>query len=159
VYRTLPSGQVVMRQEGDTIFLSGLGASPEGDRPFLDRLDLKTRKSERLFRSEKTGLEVFVAFTTAMPSRHFLTWHPSPKDPPNAVLRTLGDPLPNAPTGEAAVASTASQVTHIPDPTPVVRSIKQRLITYKRKDGTDLSFTLFTPPGYVEGTRVPAILN
>ena len=31
-------------------------------------------------------------------------------------------------------------------------------MTYKRADGVDLSFTLYTPPGYVEGTRVPTIL-
>ena len=49
-------------------------------------------------------------------------------------------------------------MTHIPDPTPEVRGIKQRLVKYTRKDGTPLSFTLLTPPGYKEGTRIPAIL-
>ena len=39
-----------------------------------------------------------------------------------------------------------------------MRAIKKRLVTYKRADGVDLSFTLYTPPGYVEGTRVPTIL-
>ena len=29
---------------------------------------------------------------------------------------------------------------------------------YKRADKLDLSFTLYTPPGYQEGTRVPTIL-
>ena len=38
-------------QIGDSIYLTGQGASPEGDRPFLDRLNLKTLASERLFRS------------------------------------------------------------------------------------------------------------
>src|SRR5205807_1514204 len=56
------------------------------------------------------------------------------------------------------VASTARALTHIPDPTPAVRAIKKRLVRYKRKDGLDLSFTLYTPPGYQEGTRVPAVL-
>jgi dipeptidyl aminopeptidase/acylaminoacyl peptidase len=39
-----------------------------------------------------------------------------------------------------------------------VRAIKKRLVKYKRKDGVDLSFTLYTPPDYKEGTRVPAVL-
>ncbi len=56
------------------------------------------------------------------------------------------------------MASTARAVTQIPDPTPAVRAIRKRLVTYKRKDGVDLSFTLYTPPDYKEGTRVPAIL-
>ena len=39
-------------QDGDWILLNGTGASPEGDRPFLDRFNLATLKSERIFRSE-----------------------------------------------------------------------------------------------------------
>ena len=54
--------------------------------------------------------------------------------------------------------SELAPLTHFPDPTPQVRDIKKRLVTYKRKDGVELSFTLYTPPGYKDGERVPAIL-
>jgi dipeptidyl aminopeptidase/acylaminoacyl peptidase len=160
VYRILRSGERVVRLDGDAIYLRGQGASPLGDRPFLDRLDLATGKSERLFRSDKQALEMFLDFTGATP-RSFLTWHESPADPPNAMLRTLGDALPPASVaaGEAGVTSAARAVTHVPDPTPAVRAIKKRLVKYRRKDGTELSFTLYTPPGYQDGTRVPAILD
>ena len=157
VYRVLPNGEWVVRQDGDAIFLRGEGATPGGDRPFLDRLDLKTRKTDRLFRSAKDALEYFVAFAGDGTST-FLTWHQSPTDPPNAMLRTIGAAVAAPGAGEATIASTTRAVTHIPDPTPEVRAIKKRLVKYKRKDGTDLSFTLYTPPGYKEGTRVPAIL-
>jgi dipeptidyl aminopeptidase/acylaminoacyl peptidase len=156
VLRQLPNGAWVMRQDGDTIWLDGEGGSPDGDRPFLDRLDLKSLKTERLFRSDKAAYEQFVNFT-GEDMRHFLTWHQSVTDPPNAFVRTLGEPV-DAAAGEARFASTATAVTHIPDPTPEVRAIKKRLVKYKRADGLDLSFTLYTPPGYVEGTRVPTIL-
>ena len=88
-----------------------------------------------------------------------LTLRQTPAQPPNIMLRTLGAPIANAAKGEAGVASTLRPVTQIPDPTPAVRAIKKRLVTYKRKDGVDLSFTLYTPPDYKEGTRVPAILD
>lgn len=156
VRRQLANGSWVIRQEGDSIYLAGVGSSPDGDRPFLDRLDLKTLKSERLFRSEKTCYERFLSFTGA-DTRTFLTWHQSPADPPNAFTRTLGKSIA-ASVGEATVASTSVALTHIPDPTPEVRAIKKRLVKYKRADGLDLSFTLYTPPGYQEGTRVPTIL-
>jgi dipeptidyl aminopeptidase/acylaminoacyl peptidase len=156
VQRVLANGSWVMRQDGDSIYLSGLGASPDGDRPFLDRLDLKTLKSERLFRSDKTSYEQFLGFT-GPDTQTFLTWHQSPSDPPNAYMRTLGKSLDPA-SGEADLASTSVAITHIPDPTPEVRAIKKRLVKYKRADGLDLSFTLFTPPDYKEGTRVPTIL-
>nr|WP_243321954.1 prolyl oligopeptidase family serine peptidase [Geothrix sp. SG200] len=151
-----PDGTRVLRQEGDAIFLRGGGASPDGDRPFLDRLDLRTLKSDRLFRSGKVEFEQFVGFT-GKDSKRFLTWHQSLLDPPNAYLRSLGKGV-KAEAGEAAYTSTRSAVTHIPDPTPEIRRIKKRLVKYKRADGVDLSFTLYTPPGYQEGTRVPAIL-
>jgi dipeptidyl aminopeptidase/acylaminoacyl peptidase len=157
VYRRLPNGVYVMRMDGNSIFLSGRGASPQGLRPFFDRLDLDSAKSERLFRSDGSSLEVFVAFT-GDDTRHFLTWHQSPTDPPNAFVRTLGKPAPGEAAGESSFASTAVPVTHIPDYTPQVRAIKKRLVKYKRADGVDLSFTLYTPPGYKEGTRVPTIL-
>ena len=156
VRHQLANGFRVVRQDGDSIYLSGAGSSPDGDRPFLDRLDLKTLKSERLFRSDKTSYEQFLSFT-GPDAGTFLTWHQSPTDPPNAFARTLGNSLA-APTQEAAFASTGVAITHIPDPTPEVRAIKKRLVKYKRADGLDLSFTLYTPPGYQEGTRVPAIL-
>jgi dipeptidyl aminopeptidase/acylaminoacyl peptidase len=156
VRRQLANGSWVIRQEGDSIYLAGYGSSPEGDRPFLDRLNLATLKPERLFRSDKTSFERFLSFN-GPDARTFLTWHQSPTDPPNAFARTLGKSL-NAPAGEAAFASTTVAITHIPDPTPAVRAIKKRLVKYKRADGLDLSFTLYTPPGYREGTRVPTIL-
>jgi dipeptidyl aminopeptidase/acylaminoacyl peptidase len=156
VYRQLPDGVRVIRQEADSIFLSGTGSSPDGDRPFLDQLDLKTLKTERLFRSDKNCYERFLSFT-GPGAKTFLTWHQSPIDPPNALARTLG-PSQDALDGEAIFVSTAAALTRIPDPTPEVRAIKKRLVTYKRADGLDLSFTLYTPPSYQEGTRLPTIL-
>jgi len=143
VYRQLPNGEWVIRTDGNAIFMSGEGATPDGIRPFLDRLDLATKKTDRLFHSEATGLEMFLAF--GGDTKTFITWHQSPVDPPNAFLRTVG-------------STEAKPITHIADPTPAVRAIKKRLVKYKRKDGTELSFTLMTPPGYVDGTRIPAIL-
>jgi dipeptidyl aminopeptidase/acylaminoacyl peptidase len=157
VMRQLPNGASVMRMEGDSIFLSGTGSSPDGDRPFLDKLDLGSMKSERLFRCDKSSFEQFVAFAGTGSSK-FITWHESPTDVPNGFMRTLGDHA-DAPEGEAAFASTSTPITHLADPTPAVRAIKSRLVKYKRADGLDLSFTLYTPPGYKEGTRVPTILD
>jgi dipeptidyl aminopeptidase/acylaminoacyl peptidase len=152
----LANGFQVMRQDGDWIYLSGIGSSPEGDRPFLDRFDVKTLTYERLFRSDTSSYDRFLSFT-GPDTRKFLTWEQSPMDPPNAYERTLGKKI-DVPAGEAMFASTRVEITHIPDPSPEVRAIKKRLVKYKRADGLDLSFTLYTPPGYKEGTRIPAIL-
>jgi dipeptidyl aminopeptidase/acylaminoacyl peptidase len=157
VHRVLANGASVIREDGGSIYLAGLGSSPDGDRPFLDRLNLASLETERLFRSDKSSFEQFLSFF-GPDTRTFLTWHQSVTDPPNAFRHTLGTHL-DATSGEATSASTSVAITHIADPTPVVREIKKRLVKYKRADGLDLSFTLYTPPGYKEGTRLPAILD
>ncbi len=158
VYRVLPSGASVVHQEQDWIFLSGTGSSPEGDRPFLDRLNLRTLQSERLFRSDRMSLEYFMGWMD-LGAGTFVTRHESPTEPPNLNLRTLGrDPRTSAPEREAARDSTARPITRFPDPTPQIRGITKRLVTYTRADGVPLSFMLYLPPGYQEGTRLPTML-
>src|SRR6185312_9169204 len=55
--RTLPSGHRALRTAGDVagdmIWLAGPGASPKGDRPFLDRFDVKTGKATRVFHCDE----------------------------------------------------------------------------------------------------------
>ncbi len=147
VTRLLPSGQRAILQNGDWIFLLGAGASPEGDRPFLDRSNLQTQKSERLFRSDANQYEAPVALLDD-DARRFITRHESPTAAPNYYLRTLGD----------ATANSTMALTNFPDPTPQLRGIKKQLVTYKRADGVQCSFTLYLPPGYKEGTRLPTVV-
>ena len=49
-------------------------------------------------------------------------------------------------------------VTDFQDPSPQLRGITKQLVKYKRADGVDLSFTLYLPPGYKPGTRLPAVV-
>jgi dipeptidyl aminopeptidase/acylaminoacyl peptidase len=44
------------------------------------------------------------------------------------------------------------------DPAPQLTGIKKELIKYKREDGVDLSGTLYLPPGYKEGQRLPVVV-
>jgi dipeptidyl aminopeptidase/acylaminoacyl peptidase len=157
VMRTLPNGFHVMEQKGDAIYLAGAGASGEGDRPFLDRFDVKTLKTERLFRSGKTEYESFAGWFNVAAGL-FITRHESPADPPNFFLRRLTTRCPVVPPGEAEWVSTSRAITHFADPTPQLRGITKRLVKYKRADGVELSFTLYLPPGYKEGTRLPAVV-
>ncbi len=101
VFTRLPNGAQVVRREGNHVFLSGRGASPQGDRPFLDRLDLGTLKSERLFRSSADAYEQFLGFSNT-PGR-YLTWHQSVIDPPNAFVRQQGEAVADAKTWRGAV--------------------------------------------------------
>lgn len=159
VMARLPSGRSVLEQDGDAIFLQGDGSSPEGDRPFLDRFSLTTLAKERLWRCDTTGWERFAAWID--PAAHsFLTRRESPTDFPNYVVRTLtAHRQPAAPPGEAEWESSIRKVTDWTDPTPQIRSIQKRIVTYTRADSTPLSFTLYLPPDYKEGARLPTVVD
>ena len=156
VFRRLPNGASVLHEENGALFLSGAGASPDGDRPFLDRYDLASGNTQRLFRSATDAYERFIGF--AGDSSHILTSHQALSVAPNVWLRSIDAAVAEVPAGEAAFASEATALTHYEDPAPLVRQVKKRLVHYTRKDGVPLSFTLYTPPGYVDGTPVPTIL-
>ena len=157
VYRMLENGAWVVRMHQDAIFMQGMGASPEGNRPFLDRLNLSNLKTERLFRSSKDNLESFYDWIDPA-TMSFLTTSESPTDPPNVFLRTIGKMIPSVAEGESSFASTRRQLTKFTDPVPQLRQISKQLVTYKRPDGVELSFILYLPPGYKQGTPLPTIV-
>jgi dipeptidyl aminopeptidase/acylaminoacyl peptidase len=132
-------------QYGDAIYLTGEGASPEGDRPFLDRLDLKTLATERLFRSDTTSFETVVTLLTD-DGKSVLTRAESVSDTPNYYTRGLGSAEPRR------------AVTAFKDPQELFRGVERQFITYERKDGVKLSATLYLPPGYRKDVRLPVIV-
>jgi dipeptidyl aminopeptidase/acylaminoacyl peptidase len=114
-----------------SLFLIGDGASPEGARPFLDRLDLDTKKTTRLFRSEAPNYEAPVTLANGL----LITRRESLADPPNWFARDLAK-------------KTSRALTSIPNPMPQMAKVSKELIRYKRADGLDLNGTLYLPPGY-----------
>ena len=132
-------------QYGDAIYLTGEGASPEGDRPFLDRLDLKTLAAERLFRSDNQSFETVVTLLTD-DGKSVLTRAESVSNTPNYYTRALGSAEPR------------HAVTAFKDPQELFRGVERQFITYERKDGVKLSATLYLPPGYRKDVRLPVIV-
>ncbi len=146
VYQTRPNGDRAILQDGDWIYLSGRGASPEGDRPFLDRMNLQTLEKERLYRSSDASYEAFIAFTDTTRNA-ILTRYETRTQPPNyfVVDRTSG---------------ARRALTNFPDPHPQITGLKKELIKYTRADGVPLSGTLYLPPDYdpASGKRLPLVL-
>ena len=120
--------------DGRHAFLEGNGASAEGDRPFVDRYELATGRTERLWRSEAPWYESPVALLD--PARRvMITMRESVDDPPNYYLRDLG-------------RNRTTQLTHFTDPAPDFAGVTKELITYPRADGVQLSATVYLPKGY-----------
>jgi dipeptidyl aminopeptidase/acylaminoacyl peptidase len=142
--RLLANGHPAMIEEGANIFLTGPGASPEGDRPFLDRFNTQSLQADRIFHCDDKSYEEVVALASADGS-NFITHHETPAEPPNYFLRTAGSDEPHA-------------LTHYADPTPQLRGIHKELVNYKRADGVPLSMTVYLPADDKEGERRPAVI-
>ena len=144
--RPAANGKQVAVRDGETIFLRGAGAGPDGRRPFIDRFDLKSHQTTRIFQSELAPLEEPLTLLDAN-GRTLLVTRQSPTEPPNLVwlTRVEGSKIERA-------------LTKTTDPSPVLRGLQRRVVSYKRADGVDLSFTLYLPPGYKEGTRLPTFV-
>jgi dipeptidyl aminopeptidase/acylaminoacyl peptidase len=129
-----PDGSRTVLQDGPVIYLRGEGATPSGDRPFLDRLDLPTCQATRLFESPGDAYEVALGFIGDSRDRT-LVWHESRTDPPNLFTASLS-------------GGDRSQLTSWPDPHPQLTGLDKRLVTHDRGDGVQLTGMLYLPPGY-----------
>ncbi len=152
VMKTLANGERVVLQNDGYIYLEDRGATPEGDLPFLRRMNLKTLKVEEIWRSDKDFYEEFVTLLDDNANR-FITRRESISEPPNLFLRDRT----NTPEAKANATSVRA-ITNFADSAPQLRGIKKKLVKYKRPDGVDLSFTLYLPPNYKEGTKLPTLL-
>ncbi|HEV8264367.1 MAG TPA: prolyl oligopeptidase family serine peptidase [Gemmatimonadales bacterium] len=142
VLRMTAAGDPALLRTGDWIYLVGSGASPQGERPFLDRLSVTTKKAERLWRADTAHYESVVALIDDA-GRTFITRRESHTEPPNYFVRRGNRLRP---------------LTAFKDPAPQLTGIEKRLVTYTREDGVPLSGTLYLPPGYRAGTRLPVVM-
>lgn len=135
-------GKSVARNKGGKLLLTGQGATLEALRPFLRRFDLATLETEELWRNSGEEYEQVIDVLSDDASA-FLTFYESPTNPGNVRLHS----------GEEARFLTA-----FPDPHPELTGIKRELVTYTRDDGVELTATLYLPPSYTEGEKVPVVV-
>ncbi|HUA42143.1 MAG TPA: prolyl oligopeptidase family serine peptidase [Streptosporangiaceae bacterium] len=141
-----PDGTRTVLQDGNHIYLRGEGASPDGDRPFLDRLDLADLSTTRLWRSPADAYEQVLGFA-GDDRETVLTWHESRAEPPNLAVTRLD-------------GTDRTQLTSWPDPHPQLTGMDKRLVSYDRGDGVQLTGMLHLPPGYDPGRdgRLPLVI-
>lgn len=141
------TGHSVAKQDGDWIYRTGAGASPKGNLPFIDRQNLKTLETERLWRCTEGSYDSVVAIVKSSDSDKpvIITNSETSTTPPNYFQRDLNN--------QSNIA-----LTSFPDPTPQIRGINKQLVKYERADGVPLSATLYLPANYKQGTRLPLLV-
>lgn len=129
-------GRYVMLIENNQAYLMGEGHTPEGQFPFIDALDLGTMKKTRLYQSAYTDkMENLISILDAKKGE-VLVMMQSKNEFPNYYLRNL----------KARMAPI--QLTNFKNPFESIANVEKEVIKYKRKDGLELSGTLYLPAGY-----------
>jgi len=137
-------GRSVMAMDEGQVYMLGDGFSDKGQFPFLDRLTLASKETERLYQSPYTDrIEDLRDFDVK--NQQLLVRIESSDQYPNYFFRNLG-------------SDDLQQLTDFANPFQSLQNVKKEVINYKRDDGLDLTGTLYLPTNYEEGKRYPMIL-
>lgn len=140
-------GMYVLYIDNDDIYLLGDGYSENGVYPFVDKFNLKTQVTERLWQAEENGTLESIVKALDMKKGLMLTRIESNTLFPNYYLRNI-------------YKGTLEQITFIPNPFESIVNVKKEVIKYKRDDGLELSATLYLPSDYdtVKKEKLPMLM-
>lgn len=139
-------GKSVLALENDNAFLLGDGFSEKGQFPFLDKINLKTNKTERVYQSKFTDkIEDLRGFD--LKKSRLLVSIESKNEYPNYFFRNLK-------------SQELTKLTAFENPFAAIEDVHKEVISYKREDGIYLSATLYLPVGYTKETakNLPMIM-
>lgn len=129
-------GAYVLNIIKDEAFLIGDGYTEKGQFPFIDKINLKTAAKTRLYQSAyTTKLESIISILDVLKGE-VLVQIESPSEYPNYYVRSIKS------------KKEPFQLTNFANPFKSIEGIHKEIITYKRKDGVELSATLYLPVGY-----------
>lgn len=136
--------KIIKENDGGTyVLLNGSGATPEGNIPFLDLFDINTGSKERIWESDKEKYyETVVALMSDqnegdlhIDQLKILTSKESKTENTQYYIQSWPD-------------KKAYKITNFPHPYPQLAELQKEMIRYQRKDGVQLTATLYLPPDY-----------
>lgn len=121
-------------KSNNELLFTGVGASPEGDMPFLNLYNLSTKTATTLWRCKAPYYENVVAIIDPM-KREFITSKQSVDKPASHYLHNLSK-------------KKVTQLTSFAHPYPQMLGVEKQQVQYLRKDGVALTAIVYTPKGY-----------
>jgi dipeptidyl aminopeptidase/acylaminoacyl peptidase len=124
----------------------GQGGSPEGYRPFLSSLNVKSLNNKIIFRSEAPYYERPIKLFNQN-EKVIITSRESITQNPNYFIRDIE-------------SNSLKQITNFTNPYKKLEELKKEVINYKREDGIDLSSIVYTLKSYnpAEEGRLPVLI-
>ena len=141
-------GRETLVVDGDNLYLEGRGVSAEGIMPFIDKFNVKTKQTNRLWRAEKSNKLESIVKILDIEKGLIMESIESKSEYPNYYIRDINS------------TKSPKQVTDNVNPFAGIQNVHKEVITYKREDGLDLSATLYLPLGYDKASKhkLPMIL-
>lgn len=129
-------GKYVLAIDNHIAYLIGEGHSAEGQFPFIDKLDLKKLETKRWYQSTyKDKVENIHSIIDTKKGKALVRIE-SPNEYPNYFVRNLNK------------KESLNQITHFENPFESLAGVYKEVIRYQRKDGVELSGTLYLPASY-----------
>ncbi|WP_162127397.1 S9 family peptidase [Flavobacterium phycosphaerae] len=125
----------VLAIENDNMYLIGDGFTKDGQFPFIDEFSLKTLKTKRLYTSTYKDKKEDLLSIEDFKKGEVLVQIQSKNDYPNYYFRNIK-------------SNKLTQITNFKNPFESIKNVYKEVIKYKRKDGVELSGTLYLPAGY-----------
>ncbi|MCT4587115.1 MAG: prolyl oligopeptidase family serine peptidase [Carboxylicivirga sp.] len=126
----------VLVMDKGSVYLEGDGYTKDGRKPFIDKYNLSSKKSERLYQAvNKNNLETISKIIDVRKGQ-IITRIQSPTDYPNYYSRNIKSRKAPKP------------VTSFENPFKSMEGVYKEVVKYTREDGLPLSGTLYLPAGY-----------
>ncbi len=133
-------GRYVLSKDEQHLFLIGDGFTKDGQFPFIDQYDLKTGETKRLYTCNLENKKEDLLSYEDVKKGEVLVRIESQNEYPNYYLRNLR-------TNELR------QLTYFKNPFESLNNVYKEVINYTRKDGVELSGTLYLPENYNRETK------
>ncbi len=137
---------VIQIKDGKTYWI-GDGYTKEGQFPFINEMNLKDFSIKRIYTSNVKDQKEDINDILDIKKGEILVMLQSKSDYPNYYIKTIkGNKL--------------TPLTHFANPFESIKNVHKEVISYKRKDGVDLSGTLYLPAGYdkVKKEKLPLLI-
>ncbi|WP_293870879.1 prolyl oligopeptidase family serine peptidase [Flavobacterium sp.] len=129
------NNRYVLAIENNNAYRIGNGFTKDGQFPFIDEFNLETLKSKRLYTSTFKDKKETLLSIEDFKKGEVLVQIQSKNEFPNYFFRNIK-------------SNKLLQLTYFKNPFESIKNVYKEVIKYKRKDGVDLSGTLYLPEGY-----------
>jgi dipeptidyl aminopeptidase/acylaminoacyl peptidase len=129
-------GRQCLAIENNKLYLIGDGFTAKGQFPFIDELDINTYKTKRIYTSDIPNKKEDILSIEDFKKGIAMVQIQSKIDFPNYYFRTYSSKVKPV------------QLTFFTNPFESIKNVSKELIHYKRKDGVELTGTLYLPANY-----------